>query len=515
LPQNPQERPDLPVFPAVTGQPLTRREAREARAAEQTRDGAASGDEAEGSGTGQRNPRASGPWTTSSAQSPARSAGFPGLDFDAVITGPVATSGGGNAEGFPPGQRDPVPAASRHGSDHFAAERDEYGNRPLQQVGRDGAGPDESPLGWWQQDTLSREEPKRRRRWVRRLVVFVVIVAVLGGLAAGAYVFFQPQAERVLAAILPKDDDYKGNGAGQVMFTIKSGDTGDTIATNLHKAGVTKSHDAFYMLLLRQKPEPEFQPGVFKLAKQMSALAALIALQDPASRVASSVTIPEGTAEADALKTVSERTGIPLAQLQQAATAPADFGLPAEAKTLEGFLFPATYTFAPGVSAHDAIKMMVDRMFQSLDAAKVAPADRWKTIVLASIVQREAGLKDDYPKVARVFLNRLAQGWDLQSDATVAYGNGNTHRVETTDAERADAGNPYNTYVHSGLPVGPISNPGDLAINAVMHPADGPWMFFVTWNLQTGETIFSTTTAEHDAAVAKWRQWMKDNPGYE
>ncbi|ODA90515.1 hypothetical protein ATY41_02030 [Leifsonia xyli subsp. xyli] len=499
----------MPVFPAVTGQPLTRREAREARAAEQTRDGAASGNEAAGSGTDQRNPRAPGP------QSPARSASFPGLDFDTVITGPVATSGGGNAEGFAPGQREPAPAPLRHSSDYFAAEKDEYGDHPLPQAGREEADPDEQPLGWWQQNSLSREEPKRRRRWARRLVVFVVIVAVLGGMAAGAYVFFQPQVERVIAAILPKDDDYKGNGAGQVMFTIKSGDTGDTIAANLHKAGVTKSNDAFYTLLLRQKPEPQFQPGVFKLAKRMSALAALIALQDPASRVPTSVVIPEGTAEADVLKAVSEKTGIPLAQLQQAAAAPSDFGLPAEAKTLEGFLFPATYTFAPGASAHDAIKMMVDRMFQSLDAAKVAQADRWKTIVLASIVQREAGLKDDYPKVARVFLNRLAQGWDFQSDATVAYGNGNTHRVETTAAERADAGNPYNTYVHPGLPVGPISNPGDLAINAVMHPADGPWMFFVTWNLQTGETIFSTTAAEHDAAVAKWQQWMKDNPGYE
>jgi UPF0755 protein len=153
-------------------------------------------------------------------------------------------------------------------------------------------------------------------------------------------------------------------------------------------------------------------------------------------------------------------------------------------------------------------------MFQALDEAGVAPENRWNTVVLASIVQREAGLKDDYPKVARVFLNRLAQGWDLQSDATVAYGTGHTDRVETTDAEREDASNPYNTYVHPGLPVGPISNPGDLAINAVQHPADGTWMYFVTWNLETGETIFSTTQAEHDAAVEKWQQWMKDHPGY-
>jgi UPF0755 protein len=247
----------------------------------------------------------------------------------------------------------------------------------------------------------------------------------------------------------------------------------------------------------------------------MSAQSALVALQDPSSRVENTAVIPEGTAAVDALQIVSEQAGISLDELKAAAAKPADFGLPPEATSLEGFLFPATYTFGPGTTAHDAIKTMVDRMFQALDEAGVAPADRWKTVILASVVQREAGLREDYPKVARVFLNRLAQGWKLQSDATVAYGTGNTHRVETTDAERADAGNPYNTYVHEGLPVGPISNPGDIAIDAVVHPADGSWMFFVTWNLDTGETIFSTTEAEHEAAVEKWQQWMKDHPEYE
>ncbi len=124
------------------------------------------------------------------------------------------------------------------------------------------------------------------------------------------------------------------------------------------------------------------------------------------------------------------------------------------------------------------------------------------------------GLAADYPKVARVFLNRLAIGMDLQSDATVAYGTGNTHTVTTTDAERNDASDPYNTYQHAGLPVGPISNPGDLAINAAVHPADGTWLYFVTVNLKTGDTVFSTTYADHEAAVAQWQQWMKENPSY-
>ncbi|MFJ3392703.1 endolytic transglycosylase MltG [Leifsonia aquatica] len=496
--KNPEDRPEPPVFPAVNRQPLTRREARAAREAR----GADEGVEAQ--------------QPLSHEDVPAPEAdhrdALDRLDFDAVITGPIAR--------VEQPERETVGAtAIRHGSDDVEADHPAralfgaLGSEPEADDPAPSTG--ESPLAWRQQNYLSHAEPKRKRRWIKPLVVVVVIVGILGGMVAVAYSIFQPQVAQLVNALTPKDDDYAGDGTGEVMFSIVSGDTGSDIATNLHKAGVTKSYDAFYSLLLRQKPEPEFQPGVFKMKKQMSANAALIALQDTANRVENTAVIPEGTAEVDILQTVSDATKIPLADLQAAAANPADYGLPAEAKTLEGFLFPATYTFAPGTTAHDAIKTMVDRMFQSLDAAGVAPADRWNTVVLASIVQREAGLKDDYPKVARVFLNRIAQGWDLQSDATVAYGTGNTHRVETTDAERADASNPYNTYVHPGLPVGPISNPGDLAIDAVVHPADGPWMFFVTWNLETGETIFSTTEAEHEAAVAKWQQWMKDNPGYE
>lgn len=540
--KNPQERPDPPVFPPVNRPPLTRREARLAREADEQARGrdedenvravetatpeaepetgveaAQPADAGHAVGADDADHDAPAEWMSPTAESQSETAALAGLDFDAVITGPVSTVPDERSET----EREPVGVAARHGSDETVGSHHEhpgaalfgtFGHRAHPEDGESAS--DESPLAWRQQNYLS-DEPKRRRRWVRPLVVIVVIVAVLGGMAAGAYVLFQPQVAKLVAAMTPEDNDYRGDGTGEVLFTIASGDTGDTIATNLHKAGVTKSYDAFYSLLLRQKPEPEFQPGVFRLAKQMSAQSALIALQDPASRVESAVVIPEGTAEKDVLQSVSDKTGIPLAELQQAAANPADYGLPPEAKTLEGFLFPATYQFAPGTTAHDAIKMMVDRMFQALDQAGVAPEDRWNTVVLASIVQREAGLKDDYPKVSRVFLNRLAQGWDLQSDATVAYGTGNTHRVETTDAERGDASNLYNTYVHPGLPVGPISNPGDLAINAVVHPADGPWMFFVTWNLETGETIFSTTAAEHEAAVQKWQQWMKDNPGYE
>jgi UPF0755 protein len=131
---------------------------------------------------------------------------------------------------------------------------------------------------------------------------------------------------------------------------------------------------------------------------------------------------------------------------------------------------------------------------------------------MASIIEKEARLKDDFYRVSRVFSNRIKVGMHLQSDATVSYGSGGT-TVTTTDAERADP-NGYNTYVHAGLPVGPISAPGATAIDAALNPTKGDWLFFCTVNLKTGETVFSETMAQHEVAVAQWQRWMRENPGW-
>lgn len=358
-------------------------------------------------------------------------------------------------------------------------------------------------------------EPKRKRRAPWGCLIGLLIV---GALVAGAAVFLQGPIAAVVEYFTPAED-YEGAGTGEVVFMIHDGETGSDIAENLAAQDVVASYDAFYDLLLEQSPEPEFHPGAYQVANQMSAQAALDALTDPANKLENTFVIPEGTALPDVLVAASEGTGIPLEDLQAAAAeSPQSYGLPAEAKTLEGFLFPATYTLDPGIDARGVLQTLVDRQFESLDAAGVAPADRWKTVILASIVQREAGSNTaDFPKIARVFQNRLDQGINLESDATVAYGTGNMHTVWTTDEERADASNPYNTYANPGLPVGPIGNPGDVAIDAAIHPAEGSWLFFVPVNLATGETVFSTTVEEHDAAVARLQEWCaasEENAAY-
>ena len=358
---------------------------------------------------------------------------------------------------------------------------------------------------------------RRGRSGKRRGLLITLIsagsVVLLAGTGGALY------ATGVLDSIIsPGPADFEGSGTGSVSFTISEGDIGEDIAMNLYEQGVTASFESFYDLLLKTEPAPTFVPGVFMLKEKMSAAAALEALLDPNNVQVDTVAIPEGTSEARIIELIAEATGIPIADIQAEASDVASFGVPAEAPKLEGFLFPATYTFTPGTSARDILQTMVDRCFQALDDAGVAPEDRFKIITMASLIQKEAGVAEDFPKVSRVFWNRLDENlWSsglLESDATVAYGAG-VKRVETTVAERADESNPYNTYVHPGPLYAPISNPGDVAINAALNPVEGPWFYFVCVNYETGETIFSTTADEHAAAVEIWGQWLLENPEHD
>jgi UPF0755 protein len=306
-------------------------------------------------------------------------------------------------------------------------------------------------------------------------------------------------------------DDYTGSGTGSVEVEVKPGDLGSTVADRLAAAGVTKTSTAFYDLLLKTKPEPTLVPGTYRLAHHMSAAAALAALQDPAHRVVADVTIPEGSTVKQILARTAQATGTPLSELEAVAKDYQALGVPASAPSLEGYLFPATYQFQPGTSPKAMLEAMVQRMYQALDAAGVAKADRERVLTLAGLVQKEGNGTDD-AKVARVFLNRIAKHMRLESDATVSYGAGGD-TVVPTKKQYADR-NPYNTFIRYGLPAGPISNPGDVAIRAALHPAKGSWLFFVTVNLETGETVFSTTDAEQEKARARFEAWLKAHPSY-
>ena len=355
--------------------------------------------------------------------------------------------------------------------------------------------------------------PPRKRRRLGWLWALLILVVLGGGTVAAVWIGFETQVRAVMGWELPTD--YEGEGNGEAAdVVIASGDIGEDVAHSLEDAGVTMTFDAFYDLLLEEEADASFQPGTYGLQKEMSAKAALAALLDPANRVSSSVTIPEGTTLTGTISRLAKGTGIPEADLEAAAADYTSYGVPKNAPSIEGFLFPATYSFDPGTTAPQVMQTMVDRMVQSLDAAGVPEKSRLKVLTLASIIQKEGGSGDDFYKVSRVFTNRLDINMALQSDATVSYGSGGTS-ILTTKAERADKSNKYNTYAHKGLPIGPIAAPGDLAIDAALNPVDGDWLYFVLINGETGETTFSKTYEDHKVAVAIWQKWYREHPDWD
>ena len=357
-------------------------------------------------------------------------------------------------------------------------------------------------------DDHTHNDDERRTRTRGRIVISVVLVVMLVALGGGAAYVWTQFGDRISLAMGWTTNDYEGEGHGEAMFTITEGEIGADIAAGLAEADIVKTSEAFYELLLAQDPAVDFQVGTYQLKLQMSAQAALDALQNEENRRQLTVTIPEGTAALTALEMTAGVVDIPFAEFEAAAANPAAFGVPAEFPSIEGFLFPATYTFEPEDTAETIIQTMVDRMWQALDDHGVAHEDAWKTLTLAAMVQREAGSNlEDFPKVSRVFLNRLEIGMLLQSDATVSYGTGRTDTVWTTPEERADSSNKYNTYGNEGLPVGPITLPGDTAISAAIAPADGPWLYFMPIDLTSGITEFATTKEEHDQNVLKLDAW--------
>lgn len=373
-----------------------------------------------------------------------------------------------------------------------------------QQAARGGRGDGRAP-------SESLKKPKKRRRGLIAVLIVVGVLVVGGGAGAWyAWSHYEDKIREVLGWEIP--NDYTGTGNGkEIIVTVASQDIGEDVARKLHDAGVTLTFDAVYdYLLLPENADITFFPGSFRLQGEMSAASAVAAITDPANQIVNRALITEGMSYEGALEQIASATGLPLEDLQAAAEDYTSFGIPAESPNIEGWMFPATYDFDPGISAHDAIQVTVDKMFEVLDANGVAPENRLNILKMAALVQREAGpFPGDMAKIARVFYNRLDQDMLFQSDATVAYGTGNTHTVWTTQAERDNPDNLYNTYFHKGLPYGPIGLPGEEAIQAAITPADGPWLFFVPINLQTGETVFSETAAQHEAAAQQLYAWCR------
>lgn len=348
----------------------------------------------------------------------------------------------------------------------------------------------------------------------RALITVGVLVVLLGGLAVAGAFLWAEYGPRISQALGWTSNDYEGEGHGETLVVITEGEIGEDIAISLAEADVVKTSEAFYELLLAQDPAVEFMPGSYQLKLEMSSQAALDALRDPENRLELTAMIPEGRTVAQTLEIVSAGGDIPLDELQAAAEDPSAFGIPDGVDSLEGWLFPATYEFESDTTGEEAIQRLVDEQIRVLDEFGVAEDDRQRVLNIAAMVQREGGRIEDFPRVSRVIANRLDEGMLLQMDSTAQYGyqQHEDGSVWSTDEALQDD-NPWNTYVHTGLPQGPIANPGRDAIDAALNPADGDWLYFVAVNLETGESVFSSTVEEHDAATQQLRSWCQANPG--
>ncbi len=355
--------------------------------------------------------------------------------------------------------------------------------------------------------TVRAAEKRRRRRRRRSKWTVLLGVLVLGAAAAGAWLGLRP-----IVAGFMEPKDYPGPGTGSVIFKVDPGDSGVSIGRNLQKAGVVKTVQAF---LDAEKADPvaakHIQPGAYQMRLQMKASDAFTVLSDPAGRIFTKVTFREGLRVTQVVDLLVTKGGFDRAAVLAALKDPQALGLPADAGgKVEGYLFPATYEFEPGTTAAQALATMVTKSEQTLAGLGVPEAKWHEVLTKASIVQAEGGIEENFGKVARVIDNRLGRPMNLGMDSTVSYAT-SKFGITTTAAQRAST-SPYNTYNHKGLPPGPIGNPGKAAMEAVLAPTPGSWLYFTTVNPQTGETKFAVTTAQKAVFDRQFQAWLRAHP---
>ncbi|WP_423464679.1 endolytic transglycosylase MltG [Promicromonospora sp. MS192] len=304
--------------------------------------------------------------------------------------------------------------------------------------------------------------------------------------------------------------DFPGPGGDQVDVEIPQGATGQAMGEALYEAGVVASVSAFSTAFEANPDSVLIRPGTRTMLEEMSAEDA-VALLVKNELVDLQVTIPEGYTVEQVVERAVQVTGLPAEDFEAALADPEKIGLPKQAKgKAEGWLYPDAYMAKPDATAAGLLSQMVGRTVRMLQEKNVDRSD-WQTVLTkASLVEREGLHAEDKPKIARAIENRLADDMALQIDASVAYGAGKPG-TELTRADTNNAKNRYNTYQHTGLPPGPIANPGEVAVDAVLNPAPGDWKFWVTVNLDTGETKFAEGFDEHQQYVAELREWEKAN----
>ncbi len=348
---------------------------------------------------------------------------------------------------------------------------------------------------------------KKVRRRRRLLALFLTLAVFVTAVAVGAQ-FLKP----LLGS--GKPNDFPGPGSGEVMVTVQNGEGMRSVASKLEGERIVANSDTFLQAF--NASGGVLAPGDYTFKTEMKNTDAVNVLLGKDQEKVIYFALSAGLRIGESLQAISEGSGISVQDLQALSNQPAQFGLPATAKNLEGYLAPGEHRYPLGTSAKDILQSLVKVTVEELKSQGITdPAKQYEAVIVASIVQAEGG-QAEYGDVAGAIYNRLkpndqTNGF-LQVDSAVTYGLG-TKSYNFTDEQRQDKSNPYNTYANPGLPPGPIGSPGKTAIDAAAKPKSNDFLYWVTINLDTKETKFSRTLAEHNTYVEQYNAWCTANVG--
>ena len=295
--------------------------------------------------------------------------------------------------------------------------------------------------------------------------------------------------------------------AAEIVFTVAPGQPLGEIARSLERARLVRSASAVAWIARLHGQSGALRSGEYALSAAQTP-SEILAVLESGRTLSYPVVLPEGfTAAQIGARLAAEG----LADADAFAKAIRDPALIASlgisAPSLEGYLFPDTYLLPHGMPAEEIARLFAERFLvvwkQIEPLATAQGLTQHQVVTLASIVEKETGVSEERALVAGVFRNRLKRRMRLESDPTVIYGipdfDGNLRRRDLEDAA-----NPYNTYRIAALPPGPIANPGEASLRAVVNPADSDYLYFVARN--DGTHTFSNTFREHERAVERYQK---------
>jgi uncharacterized YceG family protein len=313
---------------------------------------------------------------------------------------------------------------------------------------------------------------------------------------------------------------FHGDGSGRVQVTVPKGSSVSEVGDLLGEKGVIDSSTLFQVRVTLEGKRSELYPGHYTLAHGMSYGAAIDALSKPPVKRTTTVTIPEGYSRPQAAQLVEE-DGLEGDYTKETVRSkylnPAKYGGKG-AKNLEGFLFPDTFELKPGAPVADLVQLQLQdfkRRIKRVDMgyARSKNLTVYDVLVIASMIEREAGLPSQRKLVAAVVYNRLHEGMPLGIDATTRFATGNYSQPLTESQLAVDS--PYNTRTNAGLPPGPINSPGLASIEAAAHPAKTGYLFYVNQPGTCEKLAFSKTEAEFESDVGKYNSAREANGGNE